>query len=82
MKGPALFQWNPDRATQFAISPSHHGVWVDEAGDAIERWQLRDGTTVRGDGAMTIVRLYDGDEAMFYRTIVIASSHHCYRAIA
>ena len=29
-----------------------------------------------GDGAMTRWRWYNGDEAMLYRTIVIALSHH------
>ena len=30
-----MVAWNPDRATQFSIVPSHYRVWVDEV---MKRW--------------------------------------------
>ena len=76
-----LFVWNPDMATQYTLVPSWLGRWSDVAmvGWRRDGTMTHNGTTVRWrwcDDTMTMMRWFDGDEAMLYHTIVIASSHH------
>ena len=81
-----LFVWNPDMATQYTLVSSCLGQWSD---DAMVRWRrdgkmTQDGTTVRWRWCddTSMMQWYDSDEAMIYRTIVIASSHYRYRVFA
>ena len=80
-----LFVWNPDMATQYTLVPSCLGRW---SYDAMVGWRrdgtmTHNGTTVRWrwcDDTMTIMRWFDGDEAMLYHTMrlrTIALSIFC-----
>ena len=66
-----------DRATQFTIAPSQNRVWVDVV---MTRWYNSAWRWCDVDCAMVWRAM--GNEAMFYRSIVIASSHHRYRVVA